>query len=226
MIVRKIMKKNLFLNLYLVILIFFIIPFSNAENIQKNDLIYKGAFRLPSEDTNEYQWDYGGYALAFNPNGDSASNDNYPGSLFSTGLDARPNNADKKKISEFSIPVPVISTNLNDLNRAATMQGFGDITGGFYDIVLDGQSLNTMRGLTYLEAQPGQNSGKLYWSFWSAYNVAQDNLASQGYSDLTIANPNAQGVWKLEDYHSKYVSGYLFDIPKDWADDHINGKWS
>jgi hypothetical protein len=198
---------------------------SGAVDVQTDDLEYKGAFRLPSEITNGYQWSYGGYGLAFYPDGDLSSNDDYPGSLFSTGFNALPNNAEKKKISEVSIPEPVISTNLADMNRATTLQGFYDVTDGFYDEVLEGQQLNTMRGLTYLEAQPGQDDGKLYWSFWSAYNVAQDNLPSHGYSDLTLSNPNAQGTWNVEGYHNKAVAGYLFDIPRDWADTYLDGKY-
>lgn len=130
-----------------------------------------------------------------------------------------------RDVSEFSIPVPKISTSLENLNRASTLQTFGDTTNGLFDATLGGQLLNRVQGLACLEALPGQTSGKLYWSIWSSYNVGGLNLPSQGYSDFTISTPNEQGVWKLEGYTSKYVSGYLFDIPKTWADTNIDGKY-
>ncbi len=198
---------------------------SYGERINpETDITYLGAFRLPSEYSNNHKWEYGGYALAFRPDGDPGGDkDGFPGSLYSAGK--MKDSSQIKCVSEFSIPAPIKSNNVAELPIAKTIQPFGDITQGFFDQVLSGQQLNRLRGLVYLDAQPGQSRGKLYWSIWSAYNTAGVNLPSQGYSDSSISNPNAQGVWRLQGYHSKSVSGYLFEIPKDWADNYLGGMY-
>ena len=70
---------------------FRIIKNETPENEEK-DLIYQhhlkylGAFKLPPEYSNGNQWEYGGYALAFRPDGDPGGyGDGYSGSLFSAG---------------------------------------------------------------------------------------------------------------------------------------------
>ena len=188
----------------------------------KTDLIYEGAFRLPDEQSANSHWEYGGLALTLYPDGDpGGQSDGYPGSLYSVG---RMTGGSCKLVSEFSIPAPVNSSNIENLNTATTLQPFGDITGGFFDSVLAGELLNETRGLAYLEAQPGQDAGKIYWTIWSAYNTDQTNLPSHGYSNLNISNPNAQGIWNLQ-HHNKMVTGYLFDVPKSWADTHLGGRY-
>lgn len=194
----------------------------NGKIYPQNDFDYVGSFRLPNEHSNSYQWEYGGLGLAYRPDGDPSSNDAFPGSLFSVGKLAE-NNV-KNFVSEFSIPQPIISANLDNLNTAKTLQPFNDITGGYFDSTLAGHQLLETTGLCYLDAQGPQTASKLYWSFWSSYNVGDEDLPSQGYSDIDIAQPNAQGVWKLSGYHSKYASGYLFDIPSYWSNKHIDGN--
>lgn len=57
-----------------------------AERLKPEDIVYKGAFRLPKEHNNSFQWEYGGYALAFRADGDpTGENDGFPGSLYSAG---------------------------------------------------------------------------------------------------------------------------------------------
>ncbi|MFH1154547.1 MAG: hypothetical protein V1793_12095 [Pseudomonadota bacterium] len=189
-----------------------------------NDMTYLGAFRLPDEESDHHQWVYGGYALAFNSAGDpNGPNDGYPGSLFSAGKDTDENL--RKSVSEFSIPVPVLSSNFENMHTSYTLQPFKDITQGYFDATLEGQELKQVRGLCVLDQLEGQTSSKIYWSIWSAYNVGYENLPSQGYSNLNYANLNAQGVWKLKDYDSIFASGYLFEIPKSWADTYLGGKY-
>lgn len=167
---------------------------------------------------------YGGFSLAFRPDGDaSGPSDGFSGSLFAVGK--QQGGSSRRDVSEFTIPQPVNSSNLTDLNSATTLQPVNDLTGGLFDKTLAGHELNQVRGLVYLDAQTGQNNAKMYWSIWSAYNTEDVNLPSQGYSDLTISTPNEQGVWKLAGYTSKIVSGYLFEIPKNWSDTHIGGKY-
>lgn len=200
------------------------VSLSHAERIDPaSDINYQGAFRLLAEYSQNHQWEYGGYALAFRVDGDPEGGaDGFPGSLYSVGK--QPGSSVRKLVSEFSIPPAVNSSSLNDLNTASTLQPFADITDGFFDQVLQNHQLNLVRGLAYLDFLPDQSAAKLFWSIWSAYNVQDENLPSQGYSDLSIASPNAQGVWKVAGFHSKMLSGYLFPIPNSFADSHTDGK--
>lgn len=59
--------------------------------IRPEDLVYKGAFRLPDSDgSDQKSWDWGGSAMVYYPNGDlQGLNDGYPGSIFATGHQER-----------------------------------------------------------------------------------------------------------------------------------------
>jgi hypothetical protein len=90
--------------------------------IQPRDLVYEGAFRLPRQGPEGEGWEWGGTAATFYPDGDpTGDNDGYPGSLFITGHNWH------QKVSEISIPRPVRSRDLDDLNAARTLQDFRDI---------------------------------------------------------------------------------------------------
>ncbi|WDP90754.1 MAG: hypothetical protein HUN04_14025 [Desulfobacter sp.] len=181
-----------------------------------NDFEYVGAFRLPDVNTT-YNWEHSGRTLAFNPMGDSNGEaDGYLGSLYSVNY--------KNRISQFTIPKPILSENLNNLNTATTLSPFYDVTEGKLWETLSEAQNNQLRGLTYLSPQGSQTEGKLYWTFWSSYNVADINYPSHGYSNLDESSPNAQGPWNVQNYHSMEVGGYLFEIPIDWANKYLNGK--
>ena len=199
----------------------FIVTVSSAEQPLdfNSDFQYLGAFKVPDIYWKEnYKWDYGGYSLGFNPEGDSSgSNDGYLGSLYSASYNCF--------VSEISIPVPVNSTDLSKLNRAETLTPFHDITQGKLFLTLGDASIKRLRGLTYLSHQVGQDRGKMYWAFMSDYNVSHINYPGYGYSDMNIDNPNAQGPWNVAGYVSNAIGGYLFDIPKEWADNYLDGKY-
>lgn len=119
------------------------------SHIQPEDLVYRGAFRLPDE-SNGSNWEYSGYAMTYCPVGDPGGpEDGYPGSLFAVGHDHH------QQVSKIAIPVPVISRNKEaaDLNTAETLQEFRDIRGGFY------RELEIPRaGLEYLPPQGEQGT--------------------------------------------------------------------
>lgn len=85
-----------------------------APLLQKTDLTYVGAFRLPTgSDTASYA--YGGTALAFNA---------AHGSLFLVGHDWY------QRVGEVSIPAPSASTSVSSLPRATSLQSPADPLGG------------------------------------------------------------------------------------------------
>jgi hypothetical protein len=69
--------------------------------------------------------------MTFNPNGDPGGPaDGFPGSLlFITGHDRLPYGElpNGSQVAEVSIPVPVVSGNLSQLNQAAFLQNFHNV---------------------------------------------------------------------------------------------------
>ena len=106
------------------------------QRIYPKDLIYRGAFRVPMPDGEEYGWAYGGGGLSYYPKGDTdGPNDGYLGSLFGMGHDQR------NYVTEITIPKPKISSlkRVSDLNTARTLQSFKDLNAGtFTDSILWG----------------------------------------------------------------------------------------
>jgi len=188
----------------------------SGDLIQPADLIYLGAFRLPSDAPDEIGWMWSNWSsgLAYYPDGDpSGDNDGYSGSLFGVGHDWN------QYVSEVSIPKPVNSAakNLADLNIASTLQSFADIRGGIFP------EMELPRvGLAYLPPQGLQTTGKLYFA-WAPHLDDTATNPSHGWSELTLDNPQSQGTWRIGEYWNYVTGDYLFEIPKTWADVHVSG---
>jgi len=175
-----------------------------ADLITADDLMYQGAFRLP-EASGGSDWDYSGHGLAYYPGGDpDGENDNYPGSLFGVGHDQQ------LFVSEISIPKPVVSKNLDDLNTATTLQPFQDITNG---AITDNLALPRL-GIEYLPAQGNQSGDKLY--FCIGQHI-QDFEPSHGWCDLNLSDPDSQGLWVFDGITNYASNDYIFEIPEEWA---------
>ncbi len=186
--------------------------------IQPSDLQYLGAFRLPSDPQGQgWEWANWSSALTYYPLGDpQGPDDGFPGSLFGVGADPW------QRVAEIDIPPPVQSPtkNIGDLPTARLLQPFADIRGG---LVPDMEMPRV--GLAYLPAQGAQTAGKLYFAWGDhAPGDPEDAGPSHGWADLTLAQPHAQGLWRVGGY-PKYVTGdYLFDIPQVWADQATQGR--
>ncbi|RME08586.1 MAG: hypothetical protein D6803_00825 [Anaerolineae bacterium] len=178
----------------------------SADLIQPEDLEYLGAFRLP-EGSGGSNWEYSGHGLTYYPQGDpNGADDGFPGSLFGFGHDQH------LLVSEISIPAPVLSKNLDDLNTAETLQPFQDISGGLFDP----QSVDIPRGgLAYLPPAGEQDSPRLHFAF--GWHFQEFGDASHGWSALDLANPQAAGLWVFDGYTPYVTNDYLFEIPDPWA---------
>jgi len=191
-------------------------PLPTGDLIQPEDLTYLGAFRLPGDGDDGFNWQWSNWSstLTYYPDGDpGGGSDGYPGSLFGTGHDWN------QYVSEISIPVPVNSASktLAELNTAATLQPFADIRGGLFD----GMEMPRV-GLAYLPPQGSQTTGKLYFA-WAPHLDEGATNPSHGWSELTLANPQTAGAWRIGE-SGNYVTGdYLFDIPQSWADAYVSG---
>ncbi len=182
-----------------------VIDIEPMDLIQPGDLVYLGAFRLPDAD-GEATWQYSGQGLTFYPEGDPQGRDPFTGSLFGFGHDHT------LQVSEISIPVPVISDDINELNTAETLQPFADPSGGIFqaqDMVIP------VAGLEYLPAQPGQDSGKLHYTFGQHLQYFEP---THGWSELSLDNPRSAGPWHFGDHTNYVTSDYIFEIPQDWSE--------
>src|SRR3989339_252467 len=180
--------------------------------IQPSDLVYQGAFRLPGG-SNGTSWLYGGTASTYYPKGDpSGANDGYPGSLFATGHEW------EQQVSEISIPAPVNSRNVNNLNTATTIQPFSNIRGNMF-----GSFEMPRVGLSYLSKQGSQTSDKLYFC-WGEHLDEGNYGGSHGWSELTLSSPNSKGPWRISGEQKYVTSDYMFEIPEEWASKYTPGK--
>jgi hypothetical protein len=168
---------------------------SYADNlVQFSDLQYLGAFRLP---TNQ-NLDYGGTALGYNP-GSSSS-----GSLFITCLNTN------GTVAEVSIPAPVNSSNLNNLNRASIIQSCGDPTAG--STVGIGSGSSKIGGMLVSE-------GKLYTSVYLFYDAGASQTAWLFVKPNTnLSQANASGAYTIDNSPNSagFLDGWMAPIPSVW----------
>jgi hypothetical protein len=134
---------------------------------------------------------YGGDGLAYYPQGNGGA-----GSLYILGIYGR--------IGEVTIPGPVLTPDHPELPTATTLRA-PTTNPGF-----------TIRGLTYLPAQAGQTSGKLY------YGSAAQSADVHGYCDLDVTN--FQGPWTPQGLDCRRLGHYIIDIPAAWAAANVGGK--
>ena len=211
--------RPIFLVIFIVVTTSIPFRYISAELLNpQTDLVYLGAFRLPSDTAGSiYGWSYGLNALTFYPDGDpNGPQDGFPGSLYAS------NNTNEYYVAEISIPPPIVSKNVEDLNRASTLQNFHDITGDLY-------SKQYMEmDIEYLPKQGQQTTDKLHiaWNNW--YNVSDSDVDRYGWCELGLTNPNTQGTWGLGSGNSEVnigdVGEFLFEIPASWAAEYISGK--
>ena len=120
-----------------------LIPEAQAQTtlplVQQSNLVYQGAFRLPTGTSDQTSFYDGGNGLGFNPINNS---------LLATG------HPWYQRSAEITIPALVNTTNINSLNRAAFIQPFADATDGKLNQIVSSGSVNVGGHLVY--------GGKLY----------------------------------------------------------------
>ncbi|HPR64164.1 MAG TPA: hypothetical protein PK014_08060 [Thermoanaerobaculia bacterium] len=192
--------------------------------LQPSDLVYLGAFRLP-EVTTEYPetWDWSGEAMAYFPHGDPAgASDGFPGSLFATGLDS------ENLVSEFSIPVPLVTRNVQSLPMAVTLQPFSDVRESLFSMFVELPRV----GMVYLPAQQGQSEGLLYLAWGQHYHEEPGVTVAptHAWCGTDLSHPDTQGAWWVgtqAENNSGFiyrVNDYLMAIPDGWASSNTGGR--
>lgn len=186
-------------------------PSGSKSLLTGTDIIYIGSFRVPHVSftgSNCGSFSYAGYraepgGIGYNPVNNS---------LFLQCTIAG-SCGDAPLISEVTIPTPVNSGSVNNLNTATTIQNAADITGGKYSAMESqgGSSAKPRIGgvLPY--------NGKLYWTTYGTYDASGGIHVSHGYSSTSLSSPNAQGMFSLNGQApSGACGGWLCDIPAEW----------
>jgi len=179
-----------------------------GQRIQPAQIVYLGAFRLP-EASGVSDWDYSGHGLTYYPDGDpQGAGDGYSGSLFGIGHDHQ------LAVSEISIPAPVMTKDPAQMNQAETLQPFVQLSEGLIDL----ESYDLPRaGLSWL---PGENGGSLNFCY---ADHLEDGHPTHGKAQITLSQPNQQGLWHLDSFSNFTTCDYIFEIPADWAETYAPG---
>ena len=179
---------------------------------------YLGAFRLPGEEDRPRTFAYGGNAMTFDPSGDTnGAADGFPGSLFIMGHDriAYGDLPDGNQVAEVSIPEPVISQNIEDLNTAEFLQDFENVLAGHFTNLEEIPRV----GMAYLNRP--ETGEKIHFS-WGQH-LQDPGDASHGWFNPQLDDPQVQGFWFIDDLDPYSTTGYIFEIPAAWADIHTDG---
>ncbi len=194
-------------------------PVPSSGVLRPENLQYLGAFRLPGEDERPKTFAYGGNAMTYNPDGDqSGTKDGFPGSLFVMGHDRLPFGElpDGDQVAEVDIPQPVVSKNLQDLNTAVFIQGFRDVTKGYFTELEEIPKI----GMVYLNRPETGAKIHLAWG----QQIQLPDVASHAWFNVTLDDPQFKGTWFIGNQDLYRVNGYMFEIPQTWADANTSGR--
>jgi hypothetical protein len=166
--------------------------------LQKADLAYQGAFRLPSGTFGGSSFAFGGQGLAYN----SANN-----SLFITG------HVYDQMTAEITVPRITNSNQINDLATAVVLQNFTDVTEGRLDSINPGDPNSKIIGgyLVY--------NGNLIVTGFAYYDANGTQIVSHFTSSTNLSTKgDVSGPYQVGTLGAGFVSGYLAQIPSEWQD--------
>lgn len=185
------------------------------------DFTYMGAFRLPADQMRPHTFAYGGEAMTYNPDGNQGGADpGLPGSLFIMGHNRMPYGElpDGNRVAEVTIPEPVISERISDLNRAEYIQALAVIDNdifALYDEI-------PRAGMEYLNTEA---TGPLIHLAWGQHlQQPERETASHAWFSPDLSVPDTQGPWYIGHQSLYSVNDYLFAIPAEWADQYAGGR--
>jgi hypothetical protein len=193
-----------------------------APLVQKQDLVYTGAFRVPPEANDRQTYAWGGTALAYWPAHDS---------LLMVGHDWY------QQVGEMSIPTPGGGPTIEDLPRASEIQPLTDVLQGKLKSI-DGDIQNGVK-IGGLIVTP-QSLVVTAWSYYDAGPQKQTKthfVTGQNFATLTPASVSGpfqvgtgfQNIIRNDASRiAGFVSGYMTPIPKDWQSalggTHLTGQ--
>jgi len=190
---------------------------SEAPLLGKDNLVYRGAFKVPlgksGASTMDNSFAYGGGPLAYN----SARNTLYVGGHIKEQL-----------VSEINIPAPVNSANLALLNRATLVQGFRDITEGNMLKIGAGASIFGIVGDTFgggvglggLLVYNNYIIGSSFHGYdMDAFSIRSHFTANSNWNNGTTIG--VRGMYKVGETPTSlpqagFIDGYMATIPPEW----------
>jgi hypothetical protein len=196
------------------------LPPSSGNLVNPASLQYLGAFRLPGGSDPPKTFAYGGNAMTFNPDGNpDGTADGFRGSLFVMGHNriAYGDVPDGNQVAEISIPIPVRSRNLQDLNTAGFLQDFQNVLMGYFTNLEEIPRV----GMAYLNHP--KTGPKIHVAWGQHLQMPGD--ASHGWFNPTLNMPQVQGFWFIGKRDPYSTNGYLFEIPSAWADTYTGGRY-
>ncbi len=141
------------------------------------------------------------------------------GSLFIMGHDrmAYGELPDGNRVAEIAIPRPVASRNLNALPRARFLQRFHDLAAGRFE----GLDELPRTGMAYLDAPA---TGPRIHLAWGQHLQPETSIPTHAWVSPELSRPAFTGTWFIGRQSDYSVNGYMFEIPKSWADRHVGGR--
>jgi len=164
--------------------------------VQKSDLVYVGAFRVPQGSSDTSTFNYGGTALGLGQGGQS---------LFMTGHDWH------QRSAELSIPQIINNANITGLATASLLQSFSDPTEGRLAQINPSDTNSKKIGghLAY--------NGNLYVTGWSYYDGAGTQSASHFRRPVDLSTRGqVVGPVRVGSQYPGYVHGFMATIPSEW----------
>ncbi len=171
------------------------VPVPDVPLLSLDDLVYEGAFRVPTYDENRRTFKYGGYAPAFNSENNS---------LFLVG------HRQQQLTAEIEIPSIVASDDVSELETARFLQPFSSATRNQLRLINPNNRQSHVIGGQYV------HDGQLFVNAFSTYDARGTQNASlfirdsDLLSDTSIAGPFRIG----SDAHM--TSAYLGEVPPEW----------
>lgn len=191
-------------------MIFLAISLNAGSRINEADIEYLGAFLYPNITASSSSWSYGGEDMAFNRFGDTLGpDDGFNGSIFVTG------HLHQTLIAEVTIPEPVLTKDISQMNRAEILQDLTEIREPLF-----GHQEIIYAGLEVLPPMGDQTTPKLHFCFG---DIFQSEDPSHGMCDLDLSNPNSQGPWFFGNIPNYASNNYMCAVPKEWSDKYAPG---
>jgi hypothetical protein len=162
--------------------------------LKPDDLVYVGAFRLPSGASGGDDFSFGGSPIAYNPAANSLFIGTHSG-----------------KIAEVTIPAPINSTAIPDLPSAKYLQAFADPTEGHaQDVATDRANPASIDGLLVF-------SGRLVGTDSVYYDANGSQRLSHYWRALNLVRPSFKGMFDVwQEGKAGFVSGYMALVPDEW----------
>lgn len=184
------------------------------------DFHYLGAFRLPDVGERPKTFAWGGNAMTYRPpEGRAPEGDELPGSLYVMGHDrmAYGELPDGDQVSELAIPRPVIAERPDALPVARILQPFADVAAGRFA----GLDELPRTGMAYVDAP---ETGPRIHLAWGQHFTPDPPPPTHAWVDPDLSAPNFTGPWSLAGAGDYDSNGYMFEIPRAWAERHTGGR--